>query len=358
MHSFAIGKNRLKRTEPKLMENRGVFILPRLHGLGGPASFRGRLVRGLEKMGVHEIGSIDDPLCKVVLVIGGTRDITTLVKARRKGLRIVQRLNGMNWIHKKQRVDPAYFMRCEINNLLLRFIRRYFAGKIVYQSQFADKWWQTVCGVTQAPSSVIFNGVDLEEFTPLGPQTPPIDLYRILMVEAHIRGGYERGLDSAVRLTQLLNQQMDKPVRLTVAGSLQEHLKTYYSRQFGGFVDWAGVVPGEEIPALDRCAHLLFSADLNAACPNAVIEALASGLPVLSYSTGSLPEIITGESGRVVPYGSNYWNLEQPDIPGLAKGAIEILTNQKRYRLSARQRALEAFSLVKMVDQYISVLFD
>jgi hypothetical protein len=41
------------------------------------------------------------------------------------------------------------------------------------------------------------------------------------MVEAHIGGGYERGLDTAVKLTQLLNQQMDKPVRLTGPGVFQ-----------------------------------------------------------------------------------------------------------------------------------------
>ena len=152
----------MKKTEPKPKEIRGFYILPRLHGLGGPASFRGRLVRGLEKKGVQEVASIDDPKCKAVLVIGGTRDILTLLKARRKGLRIVQRLNGMNWIHRKLRVDPAYFIRCEINNFLLRFIRRYLADTIVYQSQFASKWWQTVCGPSRASSTVIYNGVDLE----------------------------------------------------------------------------------------------------------------------------------------------------------------------------------------------------
>ena len=178
------------------------------------------------------------------------------------------------------------------------------------------------------------------------------------MVEAHVGGGYERGLDTAVRLTQLLNQQLDKPVRLTVAGNVEEHLKTYWSRQSGGLVDWAGVIPGDQIPGLDRSAHLLFSADLNAACPNSVIEALASGLPVLAYSTGSLPELITGEAGRVVPYGSNYWNLEKPDIPGLAKGATEILMNPDRFRLPARKKAEEAFSLKKMAEKYQSVLFD
>lgn len=338
--------------------NRGVFILPKLNGLGGPASFRNRLVRGLAEKGIVEVESPDDPHCGAVLVIGGTRDLPTLLKARRKGLRIIQRLNGMNWIHRKMRVPLDYFVRCEVNNLLLRFIRRNLANRIIYQSQFASKWWQTVCGSTKTSHTVVYNGVDLQEFSPQGPEVPPTDFYRLLMVEAHIGGGYERGLDTAVRLTQLLNQQADRPVRLMVAGNVPEHLKTYWSRQSGGLVDWAGVVPGDKIAGLDRSAHMLFSADLNAACPNAVIEALACGLPVLAFATGSLPEIISGNAGMVVPYGSNYWNLEQPDIPGLVKAGMEILTHQLDYRQPARQKAEESFSLQRMVDQYIKALFE
>jgi glycosyltransferase involved in cell wall biosynthesis len=339
-------------------EKQGVFILPKINGLGGPASFRGRLISGLNDRGIREVNSIDGPLCDAVLVIGGTKEIATLQKAHRKGLRIVQRLNGMNWIHRKLRVSPGYYIKCEINNQLLKFIRKHLADRVVYQSQFARQWWQTVCGSTQAGSSVTYNGVNLNEFTSDGDEQPPTDYYRLLMVEAHIGGGYERGLDTAVKLTHLLNQQMDRPVRLTVAGNVQGHLKTYWSRQAAGMVDWAGVVPGNQIPALDRSAHLLFSADLNAACPNSVIEALACGLPVLAYATGSLPEIIAGDSGMVVPYGSNYWNLEDPDVTSLAKGAVEILINQEKYRGPARSRAEEAFGLSRMVDQYVSALFE
>jgi glycosyltransferase involved in cell wall biosynthesis len=339
-------------------KKQGVYILPQINGVGGPASFRVRLVNGLKERGIREVGSIDDPDCGAVLVIGGTKEIATLLKARRKGLRIVQRLNGMNWIHRKLRVPPGYFIKCEINNQLLKFIRKNIADRIIYQSQFARQWWQTVCGSTNASSTVVYNGIDLTDFSPEGEGKPPEDHYRLLMVEAHIGGGYERGLDTAVKMTYLLNQQLDKPVRLTVAGNVQEHLKTYWSRQSGGTVDWAGVVPGSNIPTLDRSAHLLFSADLNAACPNSVIEALACGLPVLAFATGSLPEIISGDSGLVVPYGSNYWNLENPDIAGLAKGAVEILTHQEKYRAPARARAEEAFGLSRMVEQYISALFD
>ena len=76
---------------------------------------------------------------------------------------------------------------------------------------------------------------------------------------------------------------------------------------------WLGVIPHEQIPDLDRSAHLFFTAEINAACPNSVVEALACGLPVVGYATGSIPELVGDDAGAVRPYGSDHWKLEVPD---------------------------------------------
>ena len=87
-----------------------------------------------------------------------------------------------------------------------------------------------------------------------------------------------------------------------------------------------------KFPQIDRSAHLLFSADINAACPNSVIEAMACGLPVVGFDTGALNELVIGDSGRLVAYGGDVWKLDQPDIAALAKAAAEILNDQNRFR--------------------------
>jgi glycosyltransferase involved in cell wall biosynthesis len=123
-------------------------------------------------------------------------------------------------------------------------------------------------------------------------------------------------------------------------------------------IEWLGVVPRECIPEIDRSAHLLFSADLNAACPNSAIEALACGLPVAAFDTGALNELVIGDAGRLVPYGGDPWKLEQPNIFALAESAAEILRDPPRFRKAARAHAESALGLEKMVDGYLKVLLD
>jgi len=333
-----------------------VCILPNLSGLGGPVSFRGRLVAGLQARHIGVVAHPSDPACKAVLVIGGTRQVIQVWQARRRGVRIVQRLNGMNWIHRKRRTGLRHYLRSEMNNWLLTIIRRYVADGVVYQSNFARNWWQTVHGSSPASARVIYNGVDLGVFNPVGEGMPPSDHVRLLLVEGHLRGGYEQGLDSAVNLTRFLNQSGEMAVKLRVVGDVPLSMQQRFSAAAGNQVEWGGIVPQVSIPQLDRSAHLLFSADLNAACPNSVVEAMACGLPVVGFATGSLPELVVGDSGRVVPYGSNYWNLEPPDIVGLAEAVKEVVDGGAVFHQAARQRAEMAFNIDQMVEQYIQVL--
>jgi glycosyltransferase involved in cell wall biosynthesis len=346
----------------QLPSSEAVCIVPRLQGLGGPASFRARLVSGLAARGVPVVANPYDPACRAVLVIGGTKRIDELLKARRRdagngtGVRVVQRLNGMNWIHRRRYTGPLHFLRSEVNNFILSFIRRYVADRIVYQSQFARTWWQTVYRQAPVPSTVIYNSVDLNTFTPIGPHRRPEDCFRVLMVEGHLGGGNEEGLRNACALAEAMQGRASRPVELMVVGDVPDRLRVALDRRHPGLVRWAGVVPRDAVPEVDRSAHVLFSADLNAACPNSVIEALACGLPVVSYATGSLPELIEGGAGLVVPWGSNFWKLEPPDIPVLADAALQILSDQETFRAAARARAEAAFGLETMVTRYLEVL--
>ncbi len=330
--------------------------MPQVSGIGGMVSFRARFTSGLAARGIRVCNSLKDTPYDAVLVIGGTRDLLGLWKVHRRGVRIVQRLNGMNWIHKKRPTGLKHALRAEYGNLILNTIRTRLVDQIVYQSRFAQGWWQRAYGPTQADWKVVYNAVDLAQYSPFGPDDRPADRQRLLLVEGSLGGGYEGGLDTAIQMAEILRIDYGIALELMVVGKVSSQLQADAQAKIIAPLIFKGKVPGEQIPMLDRSAHLLFAADINAACPNSTIEALACGLPVVAFDTGALPELITEEAGRVVPYCGDPWNLDPPDVAGLAKGAAEVLANQVRFRQGARRRAEEAFGLDSMVEGYLSCL--
>lgn len=79
----------------------------------------------------------------------------------------------------------------------------------------------------------------------------------------------------------------------------------------------------------------------------AALEAMACSLPVVSSSVGGLPELVRhNECGFIAEIG---------DIKRMAKYVIDLLTNEKKYKLfseNARRRAVEYFDISKVVPMY------
>ncbi|MBN2258366.1 MAG: glycosyltransferase, partial [Anaerolineaceae bacterium] len=250
-------------------------MVPKLEGLGGTASFQARLMEGLARRSMGVTFDLHDESAGVILVVGGTRHFNDLIAAKKRGAMIVQRLDGINWIHRRIYTGIRHFLKAEINNRTIAHIRRNLADRIVYQSHFVKDWWAKRYGDQDTPSYVIHNGVDLTIYNPKGPGGLPKGLYRLLLVEGRLGGGLHMGLENAVDLTRRLQNHHHLPVSLRVVGEVPERLKMKVDLSAGIPIEWRGVVERSRIPELDRSAHLLFSGDINAACPNAVIEALA-----------------------------------------------------------------------------------
>lgn len=79
----------------------------------------------------------------------------------------------------------------------------------------------------------------------------------------------------------------------------------------------------------------------------AALEAMACGLPVISSSVGGLPELVKhNESGFIAEIG---------DVERMAKYAIDLLTNEKKYKIfskNSRERAVNLFDISKVVPLY------
>lgn len=333
--------------------NKSICILPHKLGLGGPASFQSAFVHVLKERGIGVSHNPLDPKISAILIFGGTPYMREVRKAQQMGVRIVQRLNGMNWVHRKKFTGVRHFIKAEYGNFLLSSIRR-SADRIIYQSEFSHGWWDHRYGKLSTPQAVVYNGVDLDLFSP-GISSLPASHYRILMVEGHLGGGYEQGLITGIQLVRLLNERLDRKVELMVVGDVPDNLRQQ-AESMTDRITWKGVVKHEQIPEIDRTAHVLFSADINAACPNSVIEAMSCGLPVIAFDTGAMKEIISADSGRIARYGGNVWNLDQPDVYALADAASGVFLERERLSSGARQRVIEKFDIHNIVEQYLEVL--
>jgi glycosyltransferase involved in cell wall biosynthesis len=330
-----------------------ICITPFVQGTGGMASFRLKFEQGLRARNIDVTHDLNDK-SDAVLVIAGTRFLLDLNRARRRGIRVVQRLDGINWVQRVKWSGVKYSVRAEYGNVMLASIRNRFADRVIYQSRFIRHWWEDWYGVAKAPATVIINGVDLNAYTHDGEHERPTNKYRMLLLEGSLARGLNSGLFHAVSVAEKLSAKY--PMEVVVAGTVDE--ATQQKLRSNVSVKFLGTVPRADIPKLARSSHMMYCAEVNPPCPNSVIEALACGLPVIGFDSGSLKELVTEDAGCIVPYGTNPWKLETPNIEALASSAGEVLEKQDQFRAAARRRAESAFGLDQMVESYLKVLLD
>lgn len=333
---------------------------PQSHG--GPGNFQVRLEMHLKDLGWRVVYPEDKVLPEVILVVGGTKKINWLWACKRKGVRIVHRLDGMNWLHRIQPVSFHEKLHKEIINRILTFIRNHFADHIIYQSVFVKDWWEKICGVTKCPSSIIYNAVDLNEFCPqvnaIHSENSTTQLiyrqkksYQLKPNLICVEGIIDYSPYALVTLEFLAKELKGKLIdKVLVYGEFKNSaLKNKFPE-----IDFCGYIGREDIHKIYRNGIYL-SLDVNAACPNAVIEALSSGCPVIGYDTGSLKELVKEGAGIIVPYGSDPWRLNEPDCRALFYGMKRVLSNFYGFSQKARESAVMNFGITDLVEKYIYI---
>jgi glycosyltransferase involved in cell wall biosynthesis len=119
-----------------------------------------------------------------------------------------------------------------------------------------------------------------------------------------------------------------------------------------------GAVGRAEVQQYLGATDVLVSADLNAACPNSVIEAMAAGVPVVGFDTGALRELVTSETGIVIPYRGDPWVMQRPtNTLELAQAIVGAFDRAEPLARHSRMRAATQFDIRVVASRYLSVLF-
>jgi glycosyltransferase involved in cell wall biosynthesis len=325
-----------------------IAIAPDLsQSFGGPQVFQCRLRQALEERGIAVHyglrGDVD-----AALLINASRDAYGLLRTVLRRAPIVQRLGGSNFMHRHQHATLRYYLRCEARNAVMRFVRNHVAHEVVYQSEFARKWWLRFGGKERVKTRVIYNGVDLSLFKPASLPASPV--IRMLSVEGTL--GTDPGGTALQLVRELRRRGYD--VVLDLVGRANAEAVALWNRE--KFVRYHGIVENSDLPRFYQQAHLFVATDVIAACPNTVLEALACGTPVVGFESGALPELLNSEAGYCVAFPGNAWRAEPPqNVTALADAALAVLAEQQKYREGARALAQVRYGLTQMAESYLAV---
>jgi glycosyltransferase involved in cell wall biosynthesis len=203
------------------------------------------------------------------------------------------------------------------------------------------------------PVEVIPNGVDDVLFHPAteseaGLSTRPIRLLFVGRVHA------EKNLGTAFRQLAALPETVRRRFEFLIAGDGAQRPELEKMAELLGIAPqlrWLGWKSRSEIPALYRSADALILPSFYEGMSNVVLEAMASGLPVLASDVpGNRGPVISDETGVLFP-------LDQPDKLGAALSRLATdLGWAGALGRAGRRRVQTAYSWERSAQRYLELL--
>ena len=219
---------------------------------------------------------------------------------------------------------------------------------------YADAMAQRA-GIPAAKLEHINNGINLDGFEPSDlPDDPPVLGYFARMCP-------EKGLDALVDAFVRLKQTGPIPgLKLAIGGGCQPGDKAFVEKQKAR-LRAAGLLGEVTFRAnLDRDAKLVFYRGLTVLSVPApygeafglyVVEAMASGVPVVAPDDASFPEIVEGNGAGVI--------CEKDNPQALADAIGQLLLDRERLAKCAaagRQAAVQTFNIERMAESFVARL--
>ena len=248
------------------------------------------------------------------------------------------------------------------SNMTYQRMRRFykpFVDHYVALSRDLDEYLVNKVQVRQEKITQVYNGVDSERFFPAqgGPQ--PISGCPFDPVQHWLVGTVGRmqtvkdqvTLAHAFVRTLALAPELRTRVRLVMVGEgpLRAHSLSILEAAGIAHLAW---LPGErsDVASVMRGLHAFALPSLAEGISNTILEAMASGLPVIATAVGGNADLVVhGQTGYIVP---------SADPQAMAHSLIALASNPTQTRslgAAGRHRVQANFSLRSMVLTYQSV---
>ena len=241
----------------------------------------------------------------------------------------------------------------------VRRLHRPLVSHYIALSKDLGSYLEAKIGVPSQRITQIYNGVNCSEFRPCSADRDPLPQDGFAPAGTFVIGtvGRMQAVKDQVNLTRafihlatvLPNEKNRLRLVMIGDGPLLEICKSLLAEAGIQHLAW---LPGarNDVANLMRCMDLFVLPSLAEGISNTVLEAMASGLPVVATAVGGNPELVEqGVTGQLVP-AANHIALADAIAPYVVDRQL-----LQRQGIASRQRAESRFSMESMVNSYVQV---
>lgn len=280
-----------------------VYVPFSIHGnIGGPNTFLNNLRDYFEATDFMYTTKYQDASCILFPI---SFDAKVLLHFRKRDRPVIQRLDGVYYREKHgyQKYFRNYRIKKSYNISTYK----------IFQSIFSrDCCFREFGVIPENEYSIIYNGADKKIFHP----DDRLDCFdQKDGVWQFISYGNFRNIDMLrpiVRALDLLKNEVH--FIYTIVGPLgnQEMLNYLLDRKYVRYIE---SLPKIAIAEKMKNSDIFLFCSLNPPCPNAVIESISSGVPVISFDDGAMPELLSFVMGLLVPCRGEGLYVRESELP-------------------------------------------
>lgn len=273
----------------------------------------------------------------------------SLLTIKRKNIPIVLNQNGVysqgwygsGWEYQNNKLRHAYEL----------------ADFVFWQSEFCKYSAEVFLGMRPGPGEILFNAVDISKFKPRPVSNKSSFTF---LVSGNLNVTHFYRVEAAMRAFYLLNKDI-QDIDMIIAGvsdklSIKMIDTLVSTLGLKGKIKLRGTYSQIEAPEIYNSADAYIMLKYMDASPNVVIEAMASGLPIIYSNTGGVGELVGEDAGIGISMDQD-WSFPPtaPDPRKIADAMQQIIFAHADFSSTARAKAVKNFNLENWIGKHKEV---
>lgn len=300
------------------MIKKNIYIpIHQYNSIGGPSTFMNNLYNYLS----------EDTNCKLndknanLALFASTYNIEYLENLKRRGGKIIQRLDG---IHYEEKHGVFY----DEKNRAVEHIYKNLSDFYIFQSEYCKKQCFEMFGeVPQNKYKLIINGVNKDIFYP--DKSKKINSDEPIKI---ITTGNFRNIDMVEPVVKAIDELINEyNIELIFLGPFTNpDLQHFLNRKY---IKHHISESQTEIAYFIRESHIFIYSHLNPPCPNSVVEAVSCGIPLTGFDSGAMKELCYFAEELFADAGNKvFQEYKDFDYKKLKEKIVFLIKNYDKYK--------------------------